>query len=450
MSIYKKLQQKELSSTPIKVCVMGCGRFGSMIIFQIKYIPGMEVSVICDLNIKRAITVASEAGISESNLKVHGSVDSINDSIKKNEVSIVDDASIAVLSNVDVVVEATGNPLAGAHNAINAIQNQKHVAMVTVETDVLIGPALTKLASENNVVYSLAYGDQPALIEEMYDWAKSLGFDVIAVGKGTKHVDSYRFETPNNVHKRYGYTEKGFRESNLNPKMYNSFLDGTKSAIEMCAVSNMTGLIPDVPGMHFPSASITDLPNLLIPEYDGGLLKHDDGVVEVISCLNPDGTEIKNSLRWGVFIVISIDNSYILDCIHEYGVIMNESKKYAAVYRPFHFVGMETPITISKAVLYHEPTGVSVSRVADVAAVTKKNLDKGTVLDGEGGYTTYGSLYKSDDFDKQRLVPIGMVDKVKLIRDVLQNTPITLDDIKLPEANILYNLRKDISKYNTC
>ena len=445
MSIRKFLQQNEFNSTPIKVCVIGCGRFGGMIIFQIQHIPGMEVSVICDLNIKRAITVANQAGIAESNLKVHSSVNSINTSIKKNQVSIVDDASLAVSSDVDVVVEATGNPLAGANNAIAAIQNHKHVTMVTVETDVLIGPELTKLASENDVVYSLAYGDQPALIEEMYDWAKSLGFDVISAGKGTKHLDSYRFGTPDNAYKRYGYTKEGFEKANLNPKMYNSFLDGTKSAIEMCAVSNMTGLIPDVPGMHFPSACITDLPDLLIPEYDGGLLKHDNGVVEVISCLNPDGSEIKDSLRWGVFIIISIDNSYILQYIDEYGVIMNESKKYAAIYRPFHFVGMETPITISKAVLYREATGVSVTRVADVAAVAKKNLPAGSVLDGEGGYTTYGFLYKADDFDKNRLVPIGLVDKVKLTRNVEKNSPITLDDIKLPKSNILFSLRKNMS-----
>ena len=442
MSIRKFLQQKESNSTPIKVCVIGCGRFGGMIVFQIQHIPGMEVSVICDLNIKKAISVARQAGISESNLKVNSSVKKINTSISKNEVSIVDDAELAVSSDVDVVVEATGNPLSGANNAINAIRNHKHVTMVTVETDVLIGPELTKLASENDVVYSLAYGDQPALIEEMYDWAKSLGFDVVAAGKGTKHLDSYRFETPDNAYKRYGYTQEGFKKADLNPKMYNSFLDGTKSAIEMCAVSNMTGLIPDVPGMHFPPASITDLPNLLIPEYDGGLLKHDDGVVEVISCLNSDGSEIKDSLRWGVFVVISIDNSYILECMDAYGVIMNSSKKYAAIYRPYHLVGMETPITIAKSVFYQEATGVSETRVADVAAVAKKNLSHGSVLDGEGGYTTYGSLYQAEDFDKNRLVPIGLVDKIKLIRDVNKNIPITLDDIELPESNKLFNLRK--------
>ena len=444
MSIYKKLKQKQLSGEPIKVCVIGCGRFGSMIIFQIQHMLGMNVSVICDLDIKRAINIATESGIPKSDLKINTSVDNINDSIEKNKISIVEDASLAVSSNIDVVVEATGNPLAGGNNAVAAIKNQKHVVMVTVETDVLIGPALSKLASQNNVVYSLAYGDQPALIEEMYDWANTLGFEVIAAGKGTKHLDSYRFETPDNVHKRYGYTEEGFKQANLNPKMYNSFLDGTKSAIEMCAVSNMTGLVPDIPGMHFPSASISDLPNLLIPEDDGGLLQQRDGVVEVISCLNPDGTEITNSLRWGMFIVITINNSYILDYINEYGVIMNASKKYAAVYRPFHFVGMETPISISKAMLYNEPTGVSVNRVADVAAVSKKELVKGTLLDGEGGYTTYGSLYRSDTFDKKYLIPIGMVENIKLIRDVPKNTPITLDDVEVPEINILYNLREKI------
>jgi len=442
MSIRKFLQQKESDLTPIKVCVIGCGRFGGMIIYQIQHIPGMEVSVICDLNIQKAISVARQAGIAEFNLKINNSVNKINSSISKNEVSIVDDAKLAVSSDVDVVVEATGNPLSGANNALDAIQNQKHVTMVTVETDVLIGPELAKLAFENDVVYSLAYGDQPALIEEMYDWAKSLGFDVIAAGKGTKHLDSYRFETPDNAYKRYGYTQKEFKKSDLNPKMYNSFLDGTKSAIEMCAVSNMTGLVPDVPGMHFPPASISDLPNLLIPEYDGGLLQHDNGVVEVISCLNSDGSEIKDSLRWGVFVIISIDNSYILEYMNDYGVIMNPSKKYAAIYRPYHFVGMETPITISKSVLYHESTGVSETRVADVAAVAKKNLNRGGILDGEGGYTTYGSLYKAEDFDKNRLVPIGLVDQVKLIRDVTKNTPITLDDIELPESNKLFNMRK--------
>ena len=199
MSIYKKLKQQQLSGEPIKVCVIGCGRFGSMIIFQIQHMLGMNVSVICDLDMKRAINIATESGIPKSDLKINTSVDNINDSIEKNKISIVEDASLAVSSNIDVVVEATGNPLAGGNNAVAAIKNQKHVVMVTVETDVLIGPALSKLASQNNVVYSLAYGDQPALIEEMYDWAKTLGFEVVAAGKGTKHLDSYRFETPDNV-----------------------------------------------------------------------------------------------------------------------------------------------------------------------------------------------------------------------------------------------------------
>ena len=310
----KLLEHLENSQTPINVGLVGCGRFGSMAASQIFRTNGMRLSLVCDINTQSAVKNLANAGIPN---------DLLNDITLKSPspqnsntpyIDITDDFSNLLQANLDVIVESTGNPEVGAYNAFKAIESEKHLIMVNVEADVLVGPILNKLAHSKNVVYSLAFGDQPALIEELYDWALSTGFEVVTAGKGTKYLPEYRKAKPNDAYRRYGYSQNEFKNNKLNPKMYNSFLDGTKSAVEMCSVANMTGMIPDIPGMHFPPASIDDIPSILIPKTEGGILSKSN-VVEVISCLNRDGSEISNSLRWGVFIVITTDSKYLRSCI---------------------------------------------------------------------------------------------------------------------------------------
>lgn len=440
----KKLMALHESGNPIQVSIIGCGRFGSMMIAQIAKIPGMRVAIACDIITERArkSIETNQEGIKTIATNV---VSEANYGIQQNIPITTESLQVAIESEIDVVVEATGLPDVGAHNAFTSILNNKHVIMVNVEADVLVGPLLRQMADSAGVIYSLAYGDQPAIIEEMYDWATSLGFEVIAAGKGTKYLPEYRKGTPNQALDRYGYSSNDPMKSDLNPQMYNSFLDGTKSAIEMCSVANMTGLTPDVPGMHFPPAGIKEIPRILIPREDGGILCN-RGIVDIVSSLNRDGSEVLDSIRWGVFIVITSDSNSIRSCLTEYGLPTDPSGVYSVVHRPYHLVGMEAPVSIAKAVLYGEATGSPKSRVCEVVAVSKRALSPGEILDGEGGSTVYGILVDAIHATIERLVPIGLCHGAKVVRPVVSGQTLSYSHVEFPNhtfANTLRSLQLD-------
>ena len=436
-----RLMALEESGRPIRVAIIGCGRFGSMMIAQIMRAPGMEVAVACDLSGQRAADAIRVAGFDEGTPANAGSVSEANDSITRRQPAVTDDSEVAIHADVDVVVEATGDPDVGARHASMAIEAGKHVVMVNVEADVLVGPALRRMADKAGVVYSLAYGDQPAVIEELYDWAASLGFEVVAAGKGTKYLPEYRRGTPDDALVRYGYSPDEAAKGDLNPRMYNSFLDGTKSAVEMCAVANMTGLVPDVPGMHFPPASIDELPSMLVPAEDGGILTR-KGVVEIVSCLRADGSDVPNSLRWGVFVVLTVDSPYLRSCLGEYGVAMDSSGTYGVMYRPYHLVGMEAPISIARAYLYNEPTGAPKAHVGEVVAGARRSLAPGAVLDGEGGYTVYGVLVEAAQASKEGLIPIGLCHGAKVKQAVGEDQLLSYADVEMREGGFAMRLRE--------
>ena len=435
----ERLMTLQETGKRIRVSIIGCGRFGSMMVAQIRRAPGMTISVICDTDGQRALDALRLAGYDPESAIATANLDDANDIILRGDLVVTDSADVAIQAEVDVVVEATGNPDAGALHCFEAILAGKHVVNVTVEADVLVGPLLKQMADKMGVVYSMVYGDQPAAIEELYDWAVSLGFEMVAAGKGTKYVPEYRKGSPNDALLRHGYAADDDL-SNLNAQMYNSFLDGTKSAVEMCAVANMTGLIPDVQGMHTPPASIEDIPSLLIPKEDGGILSQ-KGVVEVVSCLREDGTYIQNSLRWGVYIVITSDSPYLRKCLRDYGVITDPTGKYGLMYRPNHLVGMEAPISIAKAFLYKEPTGSPRAMVADVAAGAKQSLAVGEVLGGEGSHSVYGTLVTAAQAHQQRLLPIGFCAGATVTRSVSEDQLLTYEDVKLAEGSFAYHLR---------
>jgi predicted homoserine dehydrogenase-like protein len=437
----ERLMALEEAGTPIKVSIIGCGRFGSMMVAQINRAPGMAVSVVCDIDGRRALDVLKQADYDIRGAVTTSKVSEANDAIRGRFPVVTESADIAIQADVDVVVEVTGNPDVGAKNAFDAIMAERHVVNVTVEADALAGPFLKRMADRAGVVYSLVYGDQPGNIEELYDWAVSVGFEVVAAGKGTKYLPEYRKGAPDDALLRYGYPPDEIPKSSLNPEMYNSFLDGTKSAIEMCAVANMTGLVPDVPGMHTPPASVAEIPSLLIPTEDGGILSR-RGVVEVVSCLRPDGTVIPNSLRWGVYVVITSDNTYLRSCLGDYGVAMDPTGRYGVMYRPYHLVGMDAPISIAKASLYGEATGAPREMVADVAAVAKQVLKPGDLLGGEGGHTVYGALVEAAHAREARLLPIGLAAGASVVRGVAEDQMLSYDDVKLPEGGFAYHLRR--------
>jgi predicted homoserine dehydrogenase-like protein len=435
----EKLMALEEAGKPIRVSIIGCGRFGSMMVAQIRRAPGMAISVVCDTDGQRALDALGQADYDPAKAVTTSSLDDANDAIRSGGLVATDSADTAIQAEVDVVVEATGNPDAGARHCFEAISAGRHVVNVTVEADVLVGPMLKQMADQAGLVYSLVYGDQPAVIEELYDWAVSLGFEVVAAGKGTQYVPEYRKGSPDDALLRYGYKADDDL-TGLNAEMYNSFLDGTKSAVEMCAVANMTGLVPDVPGMHTPPASVEDIPRLLIPKEDGGILSQ-KGVVEVVSCLREDGSYIQNSLRWGVYVVITSDSPYLQGCLRDYGVATDPTGKYGLMYRPYHLVGMEAPISIARACLYNEATGAPRAMVAEVAAAAKRSLAPGDILGGEGSRTVYGSLVTAPQAQQQRLLPIGFCAGAKVTRPVSEDQLLSYEDVTLPEGGFAYHLR---------
>jgi predicted homoserine dehydrogenase-like protein len=307
----------------------------------------------------------------------------------------------------------------------------------------MVGPLLQRRAQAAGVVYSMAYGDQPALISELVDWCRTVGFDVVAAGKGTKYLPEYNYSTPDTVWDYYGFTAEQLASGDYNPKMFNSFLDGTKSAIEMAAVANGTGLIPQDEGLNFTPVGVDDLPRMLKEREKGGTLSR-RGTVELISSLNRDGSDVYRDLRWGVYVTFEATTDYAAACFAEYGVNTDDSGRYGSLYRPYHMIGLELPVSIASAVLRGEPTGSPTGFRGDVVTTAKKDLKAGETLDGEGGYTVFGKLAPAATSLKVSALPLGLAHGAKLIRDVPKDRTVTWDDVELDETQFATRIRREL------
>jgi predicted homoserine dehydrogenase-like protein len=426
MNLFRLLQVRDAAGRPVRVALIGAGKFGSMFLSQVPHTPGLEVPVIVDLDRDRAKDACRAVGWDDQRIAA---------------TAFTSDVSKATSDRIDAIVEATGSPSAGIRHARAAIAAGKHIIMVNVEADVLAGPLLADEARKRGVVYSLAYGDQPALTAELVDWARATGFRVAAAGKGTKYLPAYHDVTPDGVWQHYGLTAGEAQSAGMNPQMFNSFLDGTKSAIEMAAIANATGL--DVPpnGLAFPPCGVDDLPHVLRPRGRGGLLER-SGMVEVVSSLERDGRPVFRDLRWGVYVVLEAPNDYAADCFRQYGLKTDASGHFAAMYKPYHLIGLELNVSILSAVLRGEPTGQPLSFRGDVAAVAKRNLRAGEMLDGEGGYTVWGKLMPATDSLKAGALPIGLAHHVKLKSPVAHGNVVRWSDVEIDLSDETVRTRK--------
>src|SRR3954451_14949487 len=415
MNLHHLLAKRHAAGKPVRVALIGAGKFGSMFLSQVPHTPGLEVPVIVDLDPERAREACRTVGWDDARISA---------------TTFTDDAAAATRGHIEVVVEATGNPAVGIRHARAGIAAGKHIVMVNVEADVLAGPLLAQEARAAGVVYSLAYGDQPALTAEMVDWARSTGFRVVAAGKGTKYLPAYHDVTPAGVWGHYGLTADEAQSAGMNPQMFNSFLDGTKSAIEMAAITNATGL--DVPphGLTFPPCGVDDLPHVMRPRDKGGVLDK-SGLVEVVSSLERDGRPVFRDLRWGVYVILEAPNDYAADCFRQYGLKTDASGRYAAMYKPYHLIGLELNISILSAALRREPTGQAFDFCGDVASVTKRDLRAGEMLDGEGGYTVWGKLMPAPASLKAGALPIGLAHKVRLKNDIAHGAVVRWRDVEI-------------------
>jgi predicted homoserine dehydrogenase-like protein len=441
LNIPSQLRDRE---TPVQVGVIGAGLFGTNLVDQLERAPGMTTAAIADIETDKAMATYKEAGVTSDKVTEVEDVPELNATISEGRRGIVADGLTVARSDLDVVVEATGIPEVGAHHAYTAIMEKTHVVMVTVEADTVVGPTLAELADRVGVTYSMAYGDQPALIAELYDWAQTVGLDVVAAGKGNPFIEEYRYGTPDDVFERYGFDPEFVEELDLNPQMYNSFLDGTKVAVEMCAVANATGLVPDVQGMHLPDASVEEIPKKIRPKEDGGIL-NETGVVDTVSSLRPDGTEIEHDISFGVWVVTTTPNERIQEYIAQNsgsGFYVANDGKYHVFYRPYHLPGVETGVSVANAAVRNEPTGAPRDRVAEVVGSAKRDLEPGDKLDGGGGYTVYGLLEEADTAEDQDHVPLELLDGAEVTTEVARDGIITYDDVELNKDSFLYRLRQ--------
>ena len=414
--MYQELLRRAEANEPVRVGLVGAGKFGTMFLSQAPSTPGLRVSAIADLDPDRARRACRDVGWSDA---------------LAAETAFTDDAAALIRrADVDVVVEATGDPAAGIAHARAAAAAGTHVVMVNVEADVLAGPLLAAEAAEAGVVYSMAYGDQPALTCEMVEWARCCGFDVVAAGKGTKYLPAYHASTPDTVWDHYGLSAEEAAAAGMNARMFNSFLDGTKSAIEMAAIANATGLAPPPEGLGFPPCGMDDLAHVLRPRSDGGLLHH-KGQVEVVSSLERDGRPVARDLRWGVFVVVEAPNDYSAACFRQYGMNTDASGRYSAMYKPFHLIGMELNVSILSAALLGRATGAARRFEGDAVATAKRDLAAGERLDGEGGCTVYGTLLPASASLERAALPIGLAHDAVLLRPIGAGEIVSWSDVDM-------------------
>ncbi len=429
--------------SPIRVGIIGAGFFGTKLADQLECTTGMTVAGLADIDLETARATFDEAGVTDAIAEVSTGA-AATSAIERGDRVVLDDGEALAGADLDVIVEATGAPDAGARHAYRALSAGTHVVNVTVETDSVVGPALADLADDNGVTYSLAYGDQPALMVELCDWARTIGLDIVAAGRGSMYVDEYRFGTPDTVFDRFGYDDAFVERYGLNARMYNSFLDGTKIAVETCALANATGLKPDIPGMHLPTLEAVEVPETYRPEEDGGILQG-TGVVETFSSQYPDGSTTATDLSWSVFIVTRAPNRAVrayLDQNDGHGFHTAADGEYAVFFRPFHLPGLETPVSVANAAIRNEPTGAPRERSAEVVGAAKRDLDPGTVLDGGGGYTVYGRLEPAEYAAARGHVPFELLAGAEVTAPVSRDEVITDADVEL-ERSFLRDLRDD-------
>jgi len=440
MNLSTMLKERAAAGRPVRIGQIGAGKFGTMFLSQVRLTAGMHLVGLADLMPQRARERMMGVGWPKEQSEAR----SMGDALKTGKTFVTDDA-MAVIANpeIEVVIEATGDPATGIKLCQAAIAHGKHVVMVNVEADALAGPLLARRAREAGVVYSLAWGDQPALICEHADWARACGFKVVAAGKGTRYHPSYHQSTPESV---WGILDQYLKikdRSHINPKMFNSFVDGTKSGIEMTAVCNATGLVPQTDGLAFPPASRFDLAEVCKPRSAGGTLEK-AGVTEVVSSLDRDGRDVAHNLVMGTYVVAESDSPYAGQCAVEYNLLPDTSGKYFALYRPTHMIGLELGISVASAALRKEPTGAPVCFNSDVVATAKRLLKKGEVLDGEGGFLVWGKQTPADVSLAQGCLPLGLASDVKLVRDVAAGQPLKWSDVAFDAGLEAVKVRREM------
>ena len=421
MELYDHLKKLEAAGTPIAVGLVGCGQMGSGFVHMTRQMPGMKTVAIADIDVNRPLKTYEAIGLSGDDVCVTNDEQEAAAALADGKVLVTQDALLLTrVPGVDILVEATGSTEVGAKVAWNSIMNKKHVVMLNVETDVTVGVYLNRLARSVGVVYTVASGDEPGECKKLYDFSASLGFEVVCLGKGKNNPIDY--------HATPASCEEEALSKGMNPKMLAAFKDGSKTMVELAAMSNATGLVPDVPGVHGPKADLHELTKVMIPKEDGGILSQ-RGCVEYTT----------GNVAPGVFAIITTDDPAIHD---EMRFVSMGPGPYYMLYRPYHLTSIETPISVAEAVIYGEPTLVSENMVSEVVAIAKRDLEPGQVVDTIGGFDFYNRIYKYEDAKAARGVPMGLTPGGTVLKPIKQDEMITYDNFAPDPTRFAYKLRQ--------
>ena len=421
MEIYEHLQQLEEQGEAIRVGLVGCGQMGSGLAHVTNQTVGMDTMAISDIDVNRPLAALEEMGIPESEIVVANDVGPAEDALRAGKYLVTEDAvMLAKLESLDAVVEATGLTEVGARVAWNCILHSKHVIMLNVETDVTVGPLLHRLAQKSGCVYTAASGDEPGVCKMLYNLAGSMGFEVVCLGKGKNNVIDFD-ATPDSC--REEAESKG-----MNPKMLSAFKDGSKTMVELAAMSNATGLVPDVPGMHGVKADVPDLNKVFVPQEDGGILSQ-RGCVDYST----------GKVAPGVFAIITSPDPRIRKDMQFYSM---GPGPYYTLYRPYHLCAIETTVSIAEAVIYGESTIVSKNMVSEVATIAKRDMKPGEIAGEIGSADIFGRTYIFDEAHAQKAIPLGLATGGKVIKDIAKGEMLTEENFAPDPAMFVYELRK--------
>ena len=433
LNIDKKLAKREEEGKIIRAGIVGAGQMGRGMVTQMALMKGIMPAIVSDIKFENVINAFHYAGISDENIAVAKTLEEANRYMEQGKYVATENSDLISQANlVEVAIDVTGVPEVGVKIAIDAMNNKKHVVMMDVETDVVIGSYLKKLGDKNGVIYTGSAGDEPGAVMELYSFARAMGMEVVVMGKGKNNKLDYDCN-PDTV------LEEATRRK-MSPRMLTSFKDGTKTMVEMTAMSNATGFIPDVIGGHGPSASpkdrCADLNEIFKLKKDGGILeKHH--VVEYVNGIAP-----------GVFVTVTTQNEEIA---YQMGYHSMGPGPLWTLYRPYHLCNLETPLTVAKIVIDGEPTIIPLDGpVSECITVAKRDLKAGETIDGIGGYTTYGSIATAQETYEKGYVVYALVNKnARMKCDVKKGTLLTLDMVDLDTSTQLYQVRKEQDKmYN--
>ncbi len=415
-----KLDALEAAGTPITVGLVGAGQMGEGLVVQMESMPGMRAGVVADTGSGRAVDVLASAGVPSEMVVATDDPDTAVRALDAGRRVATGNPAIAWSEPIDIAVEATGIPEVGARVAHQAILARKHVLQMNVEADATVGYLLRRMANAAGVVYTLTSGDEPGATMELYDFATSIGFEVTCAGKG-KNNPLDRTATPDDVAARAA-------EQQMSAKMLASFVDGTKTMVEMTSLANAIGFVPDVPGMHGPEVTPDTIADVYVPVDEGGVLGQ-NGVVEYGRGIAP-----------GVFVVFTTDHPKI---VRDLRYLKVGDGPYWALYRPYHLTSLETPISIARAVLSGDTT-IATDRppTAETVAVAKRDLEAGETVDGLGGYSVHGLIHRVSSAREAGMLPLGLAPGSVLRKPVARGQTLTYDDVELDESLTIVHLRR--------